>query len=83
MRLDEPGGRSTSRPFWRRFPVICFDLVSARIHPRLSARLSADGVSVGPHDLIISATAMTRGLEVVTRDERSFPRILGLSLIRW
>jgi predicted nucleic acid-binding protein len=45
--------------------------------------LAAKGISVGAHDLLIGATAMARGLDVVTRDERSFPKIPGLSLIRW
>ncbi len=66
-----------------RLPVIAFDLVSARTHARLSARLAAKGVAIGAHDLIIAATAIARGLDVATRDERSFPRIPGLSLVHW
>ena len=64
-------------------PVVSFDLVTARLHARLSARLATSGESVGAHDLIIAATALARGLDVVTRDERSFPRIPELSVIRW
>jgi predicted nucleic acid-binding protein len=66
-----------------RLPVISFDAVAARIHARLSAELAANGTAVGPHDLIISATALTKGYIVTTRDERSFPRIPGLSYQRW
>ena len=66
-----------------RFPILAFDFVSARIHARLWASLAAKGVSIGAHDLVIAATAMARGLDVVTRDERSFAKIPGLSLIRW
>ena len=66
-----------------RIPVVAFDLISARTHARLSARLASKGTTIGAHDLIIAATAMARGLDVVTRDERSFPRIPGLSLVRW
>jgi tRNA(fMet)-specific endonuclease VapC len=66
-----------------RFPVLAFDFAAARTHARLWASLAAKGVSIGAHDLLIAATAMARGLDVVTRDERSFPRIPGLSLIRW
>ena len=62
-----------------RIPVVAFDLVSARTH----ARLASKGTPIGAHDLIIAATAMARGLEVVTKDERSFPRIPRLSLVRW
>jgi predicted nucleic acid-binding protein len=66
-----------------RFPVIPFDLVCARIHARLSADLVSQGVRIGAHDLIIASTAIAKGLDLVTRDERSFPKIPGLSLIRW
>lgn len=64
-------------------PVVAFDLVAARFHARLAARLAKSGRSVGAHDLIIAATALARGLDVVTRDARSFPRIAGLSVVRW
>ena len=66
-----------------RLPIIPFDAVTARIHARMSAELAARGTGVGPHDLIIAATAIAGGLTVATRDERSFPRIPGLSLLRW
>jgi predicted nucleic acid-binding protein len=66
-----------------RFPVLAFDLVAARLHSRLNAELSSKGVNIGAHDLIIVATALARGLDIATRDERSFPHIPGLSLIRW
>jgi tRNA(fMet)-specific endonuclease VapC len=65
------------------FPVIPFDLAAARMHARLSARAAAEGFAVGAHDLIIAATALAKHLDVVTRDERSFPRIAELSVVRW
>ncbi len=65
------------------FPVIPFDLVTARTHARLSARARADGITLGAHDLIIAATALARDLDVITRDERSFSRIPDLGVIRW
>ena len=66
-----------------RLPIISFDAVTARIHARLSAELAAKGTAVGPHDLIIAATALAKGYIVTTRDERSFPRIPGLAYQRW
>jgi hypothetical protein len=66
-----------------RLPVVAFDLLAARTHARLWAKLAARGVSVGALDLIIGATAISRGMDVVTRDDRSFRRIHGLSVIRW
>jgi predicted nucleic acid-binding protein len=66
-----------------RLPVFPFDLVAARIHGRVWAQLATKGVTVGPHDLLIAATALAAGFTVATRDERSFPRIPGLTLNRW
>jgi tRNA(fMet)-specific endonuclease VapC len=66
-----------------RLPILSIDLVTARIHARLSAQLAIKGSAVGAHDLLIAATAMARGYAVATRDERSFPKIPGLSLQRW
>ena len=64
------------------FPVIAFDLVAARLHASLSARLADSGETIGTHDLIIAATALARGLGVMTRDERSFSKIPGLTVVR-
>ncbi len=66
-----------------RLPILSIDLVTARIHARLSAQLAIKGSAVGAHDLLIAATAMARGYAVATRDERSFKKIPGLSLQRW
>ncbi|MEK7405674.1 MAG: PIN domain-containing protein [Acidobacteriota bacterium] len=65
------------------WPVVPFDLTAARVHARLWAQLAAKGTLVGAHDLIIAATAIAIGARVATRDERSFPRIPGLSLVKW
>ncbi len=61
-------------------PVIPFDLVCARTHARLGAELARRGITVGTHDLMIGATALARGLSVITSDQRSFPRIPGLEI---
>jgi tRNA(fMet)-specific endonuclease VapC len=86
-RAATPARRSQREAFVEgllsRLPIISFDLVTSRIHARLSAELAVKGIAVGAHDLIIAATAMARGHVVATRDERSFPKIPGLSLQRW
>lgn len=64
-------------------PLVPFDLVVARVHARLAAELAVRGSPVGAHDLQIAATAITMGYGVATRDERSFPRIPGLNVLRW
>lgn len=66
-----------------RLPVVPFDLLAARIHARISAELATRKIVIGPHDLLIASTAMAKGYDVATRDERSFPKIPSLSLLRW
>ena len=63
--------------------VLPFDEVAARVHARLWATLAAKGTSVGPHDLLIAATAVGRGWSVATRDTRSFPKVPGLEIEIW
>ena len=62
-------------------PILPFDLPEARVHARLSADLQASGTPVGPHDLLIAATALANDCRLATRDLRSFPKIDGLELV--
>jgi tRNA(fMet)-specific endonuclease VapC len=80
------GARRARREAWVEtllgsIPVLAFDLVAARTHARLWAQLAAAGTAVGAHDLILAATALSRGLDVLTRDHRSFPRIPDLAVV--
>lgn len=59
-------------------PIIDFDLAAAEVHAVLVANLQSIGQSVGSHDLIIAATALSRGYDVLTLDVRHFGRIPGL-----
>lgn len=64
-------------------PVIPFDLIAARTHGRLWADLARAGSMVGERDLLIAATAIANGHDVLTCDARSFPRIPGLRAVVW
>jgi tRNA(fMet)-specific endonuclease VapC len=66
-----------------RLPVLPFDLVVARVHARVWAELAVQGINVGTHDLLIASTAIAVGGAVATRDQRSFPRIPGLTVYVW
>lgn len=65
------------------FPVLPFDEPAARIFATIDATLSAAGNRLAVEDLMIAATALARGHDVVTRDLRSFPRVPGLKWSRW
>lgn len=62
------------------FPVIAFDLEMARTHAQLSVELMSLGQSIGSHDLIISATALTLGCGLMTHNVRHFSRVPGLDV---
>ena len=66
-----------------QLPILPFDLIAARIHARVWAQLATQGITIGAHDLLIAATALAIDWQVVTSDERSFPKIPGLSVIKW
>lgn len=61
-----------------RVPALPFDLDAARTHARLLAELSAAGQMIGANDLVIAATALTRGYSVLTHNLRRFERVPGL-----
>ena len=59
-------------------PVYPFSLETARVHARLWADLAATGHLIGPHDLILAATALALGWSVATYNGSEFSRVPGL-----
>lgn len=62
----------------REIPIIPVDLSVARIHAVVRAQLATSGQLIGPHDLIIAATAIAYSYDVVTENTREFSRVAGL-----
>ena len=62
------------------FDVIPFDLDVARVHAELGAELRTAGQTIGPHDLIIAATAVAFGFDILTLNVRHFDRVPGLQV---
>jgi tRNA(fMet)-specific endonuclease VapC len=63
------------------FPPLAFDLHVARVHAAIWAELQARHTVIGPHDLIIAATAVAAGWKVATLNGREFSRVPGLSVV--
>ncbi len=65
----------------RQLPVMDFDLTTARRHATIWAALEMKRQLIGPHDMLIAATAIdgNHGLVTLNRDE--FARIEGLVLL--
>ena len=63
------------------FPVLPFGLDEAREHARIWAALATKGALIGPHDLLIAATALANASAVATLNQKEFKRVPGLSLV--
>ncbi len=60
-------------------PVEPYDLNVARTHTVLLAHARRSGRPRGAHDLIIAATALSRGRSVISADPAGFEGLPGLS----
>ncbi len=63
--------------------MLPFDSECALHAARIRATLDAVGTPIGPHDILIAATALRYGATLVTRNEREFSRVPGLHWLNW
>jgi tRNA(fMet)-specific endonuclease VapC len=84
-RASDPGVRARRAAFvdalLDAIPVLPFGLPEARRHAELWAELARTGGAIGPHDLLIAATALAQGHALVTINQREFSRVPGLRLV--
>lgn len=86
IEAEENATRARRRRRWldktfRRLEVVPLDARVARIHAHIWAQLSKAGRMIGPHDLIIAATAISRGWTVATFNAAEFEHVPGLDVI--
>ncbi|MBI2767633.1 MAG: PIN domain-containing protein [Chloroflexi bacterium] len=67
---------------FEQFEILAFDIVVARRYAELWAHLRSKGTMIGLHDLMIGATALANGFDVLTHNVRDFERIPGLTVRR-
>jgi tRNA(fMet)-specific endonuclease VapC len=60
-----------------------FDSEAAFAAARIRLELEARGVSIGPLDLLIAGTAVSRGATLATNNIQEFSRIPGLHVVNW
>ena len=60
-----------------------FDLSAARVYGRVRSTLEAEGMPIGPYDMMIAAHALSLGLVLVTDNERELRRVAGLKVENW
>jgi tRNA(fMet)-specific endonuclease VapC len=60
-----------------------FDSDAAQEAARVRFDLESRGLVIGPLDLLIAGTALSRGATLVTNNNREFSRVRGLRLSDW
>jgi tRNA(fMet)-specific endonuclease VapC len=67
----------------RPMQLLPFDSECALQAARIRAELEAAGTPIGPHDILIAATALRHQATLVTRNVREFSRVQGLQWMNW
>ncbi len=60
-----------------------FDHAAARESARIRIELETRGISIGPTDLLIAGTALSRRAMLATSNTEEFSRVKGLRLADW
>jgi tRNA(fMet)-specific endonuclease VapC len=86
IEVEESAARARRRRRWieksfKRLEVVALDRRVARVHSRLWAQLTKAGAMIGPHDLIVAATALSRRWAVATFNAEEFKHVPNLKVI--
>lgn len=63
--------------------VLPFDETAAACYGSIRADLERKGSPIGSLDMLIAAHALSRGLTLVTNNDREFARVTGLVVENW
>ena len=69
--------------FFSTIATLPFDAAEAQAAAALRAALKTKGQPIGAYDALIAATALARGLVVVTSNVSEFKRVSGLKVEDW
>ena len=65
------------------YETVPFDEEASEVYGRMRAELEMKGNVIGPDDMIIAATVLSRGGIFVTSNTREFSRVKGLQIEDW
>ena len=65
------------------FVILDFDQSAAALYGSIRASLESRGKPIGPMDLLLAAQTMSKGLILVTNNEREFKHLDGLRVENW
>lgn len=86
LRLPQDAARprlAALEQLLRPMRLLPFDSQCAEHAARIRVELEAAGTPIGPHDILIAATALRHQAELVTRNTREFSRVPGLLYQNW
>ena len=69
--------------FLSSIAVVAFDESAADEAARIASTLAMQGTPIGPHDVMIAATACARRATLVTHNVRAFARVPDLAIEDW
>jgi len=75
--------RASVDAFLLPFTVLPFDPGAAEAYSEIRLELERAGQPIGERDLLIAATAVSRGLSVVTHNIGEFRRVPGIAVEDW
>jgi len=83
LQRGSPRRRSLGSELLADLEQVPFDREAAHESARIRVELEARGLTIGPMDLLVAATALSRGATLVTNNTKAFSRIKGLHLSDW
>jgi tRNA(fMet)-specific endonuclease VapC len=83
LRIASPRRRKLLSQMLEALEEVPFDRDAAKESARIRLDLERRGISIGPLDLLIAGTALSRGATLATNNTREFSRIRGLRLEDW
>ncbi len=83
LKIESQQRRKILTGFLEGLREMPFDRDAAREAARIRVELERQGQRIGPMDLLIAGTAMSRGAALATNNTKEFSRIAGLRLEDW
>ena len=69
--------------FLKTFEEVIFDSIISKLCGQIRAELDKKGTPIGPYDILIGATALSKNYTLVTHNTKEFSRIKNLKIEDW
>ena len=83
LKSRSPRRRTVVSELLKGFAQVPFDHEAARQAARIRVELETQGLIIGPLDLLIAGTAVSRDAVLATNNTKEFSRVKGLRLSDW